>query len=198
MNMILDRKAGWAFLLSALMATATACGLGQSKGEPGSSSSKGGSSQGIFAFSPSNDPRKDLRDALERLNSAYPYRVTQIWSNNANGLNGREIQAVADFAAADRCRVKINDPLGDTEIITIGDKQYNKLNGNWTEGAAASAAPIGGTIEAMRQMLASVIKDVKYAGPETINGVACHAYTYAIDGDMSGQKWLGTARSWIR
>ena len=47
-------------------------------------------------------------------------------------------------------------------------------------------------------MLESVIKDVKYAGSETVNGVACHAYTYAIDGDLSGQKWLGIGKSWIR
>jgi hypothetical protein len=192
METIFDRKLRWALLVSVL--AVSACDLGPSSG----SSSKGGSPRGASAFSPSNDPRKDLRDALEKLNSAYPYRINQVWSQN---VNGRETQVTGfvDFAAADRSHTRINGSMGDAEVISIGEKYYSKLNNaNWTESAAASASPGGLTIETMRQMLESVIKDAKYAGSETVNGVTCHAYTYAIDGDMSGQHWLGTGKSWIR
>jgi hypothetical protein len=50
----------------------------------------------------------------------------------------------------------------------------------------------------MRELLAKVIKDVRYVGAETVNGVACHAYAYTIDGELSGQKWAGTGKSWVR
>src|SRR5262249_37665365 len=119
MKGILDRKLRWVVVLSAL--AVTACDLGSSKAEPGSSSSKGGSSLTVSAFSPSNDPRKDLSDALEKLNAAYPYRVTEIRTDSANG----SVTGVVDFAAADRWRARITNPLGDMEIITIGDKQYS-------------------------------------------------------------------------
>src|SRR5262249_33343091 len=116
MNMILDRKAGWAFLLSALMATA--CGLGQSKGEPDSSSTKGGAARGASAFAPSNDPRKDFRDALEKLNTAYPYRLTEIMFGSVNGKEIPQGTRVVEFAAADRSHTKwTNGPLGDWEAI---------------------------------------------------------------------------------
>ena len=186
------------FVFLTLMASA--CSLGPAKSDPSSSSSKGGSSRAGSAFVPSNDPRKDLRDALEKLKTAYPFRLTEAMSGNANGREIPQGTRVVDFAAVDRSHANwTNGPLGDTEVITIGDKQYTKIaNGKWTEGAAPRAAQREGSPERMRELLASVIKDVKYAGPETVNGVACHAYSYAIDGELAGQRWLGTAKSWIR
>src|SRR5215510_7916904 len=131
------------------------------------------------AFTPSSDPRKDLREALERLNSAYPYRLTEVSSGSANGKEIPQSTRVVEFAAKDQSHAKWTaGPLGDTEAITIGDKQYMKLNnGNWTEGAAAAANRREGTAERMRELLAKVVKDVRYVGPETVDGVACHAYT---------------------
>lgn len=186
--------------LTLLLAFSVACKFVKSKDEPHeSSSSKDNSSRGLPGFEPSNDPRKDLRDALEKLNSAYPYRLTEVSSGSANGKEVPEGTRVVDFAAADRSHAKwTSGPLGDTEVITIGGKQYMRLNnGNWTEGAAVSAARREGTAERMRDLLAKVVKDVKYAGAETVNGVACHAYTYTIDGDLAGQRWAGTGKGWI-
>ena len=189
-------------LLTACALLLGGCGIGELKGggeskadNPSTKSSKAGS-----AFRPSGDARKDFRDALDKLSSAYPFRLTEISSGTANGGEVPESTRVVDFAAADRAHAKwINGPLGNTEVITIGNKEYTKLNnGKWTEGAATPAARREGTPERMRELLASVIKDAKYVGPETVNGIACHAYIYAIDGNLTGQRWLGTAKSWIR
>ena len=187
--------------LTALMMVA--CSLTQPRQSgPGSSSSSSSStrdSSRASAFSPSSDPRKDLRDALEKLNTAYPYRLTEVSSGTANGKDIPEGTRVVDFAAADRSHATwTSGPLGDTEVITIGDKQYSKLNnGKWIEGPAAAAGRREGTAERMRDLLAKVVKDVKYAGAETVNGIACHAYTYTIDGDLGGQRWAGTGKGWI-
>src|SRR5262245_57847727 len=181
-----------------------ACSLTPSKqSDPASSSSSSSGardSSRASAFTPSNDPRKDLRDALEKLNSAYPYRLTEDSSGSATGTEIPQSTRVVDFAARDRSHAKWTaGPLGDTEVITIGDKQYMKLNsGNWTEGPAAATSRREGTAERMRDLLAKVVKDVKYVGPETVNGVACHAYTYTIDGELAGQRWAGTGKSWAR
>jgi hypothetical protein len=193
-------RAALSVCLLVLLTASVTCTLTQPKDDSRSSSSaKEGASRGLSAFAPSNDPRKDLRDALERLNQAYPYRLTETSSGTADGREIPEGTRVVEFAAADRSHAKWNNgPLGDTEVITIGDKQYTKLNnGNWNEGVRSSAGRAQDTAKRMRELLASVIKDVKYAGTETVNGVACHAYAYAIDGDLSGQKWLGTGKAWV-
>src|SRR5215813_6193669 len=189
-------------LLILTVMLAAGCSWSQSKGPTESSVSDGtgnSSSKTTAVFSPSSDPRKDLREALEKLNSAYPYRLTEVSSGSANGKEVPPGTRVVDFAAADRSHAKwTSGPLGDTEVITIGDKQYMKLNnGNWIVGSPAGLAQREGTAERMRDLLAKVIKDVKYVGPQTVNGVACHAYTYTIDGELAGQRWAGTGKSWI-
>ncbi len=186
-------------LLVTLTLSFTGCQLAPLKDSSGASSNSGGSSA-TTPFTPSNDARKDLREALEKLNTAYPYRLTEISSGNANGREIPEGSRVVDFAAADLSHAKwTGGPLGDTEVITIGDKEYTQLNnGKWTEGASAPAARREGSAERMRELLAKVIKDVKYVGAETVNGVACHAYAYTIEGELAGQKWAGTGKSWVR
>jgi hypothetical protein len=199
MIFIARRHALWAPVFMALAFT-MACNFVHLKGSADNraSSTANTSSHGA-AFTPSSDARKDLREALERLNTAYPYRLTENSSGNATG---REISGgtrIVEFAAADRSHAKwTNGPLGDTEVITIGDKQYSKLNnGNWTVGSPAGLAQRQGMEKRMREMMASAVKDVQYIGTDTIKGVPCHAYTYTMDMDVSGQKWAGTGKAWI-
>jgi hypothetical protein len=186
-------------ICGALMLAACARSSEKKPSDGNTSGGRNGSSTTGSAFTPSTDPRKDLHEALEKLNTAYPYRLTEVSSGSANDKEMPAGTRVVDFAAADRSHATwTSGPLGDTEVITIGDKQYTKLNsGKWTEGPAASGARREGTAERMRDLLAKIIKDVKYAGAETVNGVSCHAYTYSIDGDLAGQQWLGTGKSWI-
>jgi hypothetical protein len=197
MKTIFKRNLIWLSLSFALMATA--CVFSKSaNSEPDSPSKKTSTSRESTApFTPSNDARKDLRDALEKLNTAYPYRLTEVSTGSANGAEMPT--RVVDFAAANRSHAKwTNGPLGDTEVITIDDKKYTKLNnGKWIEEAATSPVRREGTAERMRDLLAKVIKDVKYVGAETVNGVPCYAYAYTIDGELGGQRWAGTGKSWI-
>jgi|ERR1051326_180352 hypothetical protein len=185
------------FLMLALM---LACSFGRSKAPAGNStSSTGNNSSHATAFTPSSDARKDLREALERLNKAYPFRLTEDSSANAGGHEVSGGTRIVEFAAADRSHAKwTNGPLGNTEVITIGDKQYSKLNnGNWTEGSPAGLSQRQGTEKRMREMMASAVKDVKYIGTDTVNGLPCQEYTYTMDMDVSGQKWAGTGKAWI-
>jgi len=71
------------FLTAILM---VGCSLTPLKSGPASSSdgSGNGSSKTTTAFSPSNDARKDLGDALRKLNTSYPYRLTETMSATAN------------------------------------------------------------------------------------------------------------------
>ena len=49
----------------------------------------------------------------------------------------------------------------------------------------------------MEKFLASATKDVKYVGAETANGVPCHAYTFNVEMNVSGQNFAGTGKAWV-
>ena len=182
------------------LAFSVGCHFARSEGPAGNkASATGNSSSRNTAFTPSGDARKDLREALERLNTAFPYRLTENSSGTANGGAISGGTRVVEFAAADRSHARwTNGPLGDTEVITIGNQQYTKLNnGNWTVGSPAGLAQRQGMERRMREMMASAVKDVQYIGTDTINGVSCHTYTYTMEMDVSGQRWAGTGKAWI-
>ena len=195
----------WSLALLALGASLLAgCSLGQMKGGPGnsSSSSKGSSSSSnsdnparTASFTPSSDAPKDVHDAIAKLNTAYPYRLTERLSGMGNGASTiPDSTRVVEFEAADRLHMKWSRGVsGDVEAITIGDKHYWYSGGKWTGGL--NQRPDGGVD--LAKIVAEMIKDVKYVGPETVNGIACHLYSCTIDGSMGGQNWTGTMKIWI-
>lgn len=190
------RRLLWGSLLLTLACT-TACHFARSQRTASNSASPPGDTSSPTR--PSGDARKDFHEALERLNTAYPYRLTEESSSIGDG---REIPGgtrTVEFAAADRSHTKwTNGPLGGTEVITIGDKQYGKLNnGNWFVGSPTGLAQRQIMEKRMRELMASAVKDVRYVGTDTINGVPCHTYIYTMDINVSDQRWIGTGKAWI-
>ena len=174
------------------------CSLGKLR--PASSSSSGnGSSSGTTAFKPSGDPRKDLGDALRKLKTAYPYRVTETVSATTNGQSAMQAtNRVAEFTAPDRSRVKLSGEGGQNmEMISIGEKDYTYSDGKWTESAGTSAAQKSKMGTDMEKMLSSALKDVQSTGSETVNGVPCLVYTYRLELPTFGKDAVGTGKAWI-
>ncbi len=173
----------------------SSCSLSQLKGPSSSTNNL----PTTTAFSPSNDARKDLGDALRNLKTAYPYRLTETMSATANGQTAMpESTRVTEFAAADRSHVKwTGGSGGDFEQITIGQKRYSYSGGKWTEESGLSMEQREKRGTEFASKLAEMTKEVKYLGPETINGVPCFAYTYKLETNLSGQSYTGTGKAWI-
>src|SRR5437588_308316 len=99
------------------------CTSGQFRKET-SSSSRGDapSTTTGSAFRPSSDARKDVREAIGKLNTAYPYRLTETVSASGNSQTPLpDGTRVVEFAAADRVHMKSTSKIGgDVETITIG------------------------------------------------------------------------------
>jgi len=196
-------NSSWKKVLVVLaVAPLTACSLSQLKAGRSSSNSGNGlpgkSSGTTSAFSPSSDARKDLGDALRKLNSAYPYRLTETMSATANGQTAMpESTRVVEFAAPDRSHMKwTGGPGGNIEAISIGDKHYWFANGKWTEGTIPSTRGMNRG-EDFAKKLAEMVKEVKYVGPEAINSVACYAYSFKAETTMAGQSYSGSGTLWI-
>src|SRR5438105_7059568 len=184
--------------LAMVMFLLNACSINplKSSSESKASNPSGNSSSKGSAFSPSSDASKDVREAIAKLNTAYPYRLTETVSASDNSQTAMpDGTRVVEFAAADRVHMKSTSKIGvDVEAITIGDKHYWNSGGKWTEGSLDLASNGGAEFA---KKVAEMLKDVKYVGPETINGIECHLYTCTIDGSMGGQNWTGTAKIWI-
>ncbi len=191
---------GRLFLLTICAFLVTACGISQLKGGSESRATNGANNPSTAgsSFSPSSDARKDLRDALRKLNSAYPYRLTETASATASGQTAMpESTRVVEFAAPDRSHMKwTGGPGGDVEAISIGDKHYWFENGKWAEGTVPSSGGVD-RAQDFTKKLAEMVKEVKYLGPEMINGAACHAYSYTLETTMAGQNYTGTGKVWI-
>lgn len=189
------RLSAMLLVITALMVSA--CSLSKLKGDPGSSSkSSSKSSSSSSAFSPSSDASKDIRETIAKLNTAYPYRLTETVSASGNSQTAMpDGTRVVEFAAADRVHMKSTSKIGvDVEAITIGDRHYWYSGGKWTEGSLDLASNGGADFA---KKVAEMLKDVKYVGPETVNGIDCHLYSCTIDGSMGGQTWTGTLKIWI-
>src|SRR5207302_6557681 len=119
------------------------CSLGQMKSGPSNSSSSSSTSKdnspassSAASFSPSSDASKDVREAIAKLNTAYPYRLTETVSASSNSQTAMpDGTRVVEFAAADRVHMKSTSKIGIVEAITIGDKHYWYSGGKWTEGS---------------------------------------------------------------
>jgi hypothetical protein len=187
------------FLLLLTLVPLTACSLAKLKSDPpASSNGDRKSATTATAFNPSTDARKDVVDALRKLKTAYPYRLTETASATANGQTAMpESTRVVEFAAADRSHMKwTGGPGGDVEAISIGDKHYWFENGKWTEGTMPLSQR-GNRGEDFANKLAEMVKEVKYVGPENLNGVSCFVYTCTFETNVSGQSYTGTAKVWI-
>ena len=126
-------------LVLLLMMPLCACRLSNLTGGTKSSSDRrnNSSSKTTTPFSPSSDASKDVREALAKLNTAYPYRLTETVSVSANSPAAMpDGTRVVEFAAADRVHMKSTSQVGgDVEAITIGNKHYWYQGGKWTEGS---------------------------------------------------------------
>jgi len=145
----------------------------------------------------SGDPRQNLRAALTKLKTAFPYRLTETSSATYNNQT-MQTTRVSEFEAADRIHSKITSgDRGGVEMVTIGEKTYTNLGGGWVEGASKSAAEKQSMATKMEQLLASSIKEVNSAGSETVSGTPCSIYTYRLNMDVSGKTYSGTGKAWV-
>lgn len=174
-------------------------GCNLSKLRPGGPSSAGNdnSSRSRTAFSPSSDARKDLGGAQRKLKTAYPYRLTETMSTTTNGQTAMQpTTRVADFAAADRSHMKWTGG-SDMEMIRIGDKEYWRFDGKWSEYAGQFAEEQAKRGAELEKKMAEAPKEVKYVGSETVNGVPCFAYTFSLEMNLAGDTWTGTGKAWV-
>jgi hypothetical protein len=166
-----------------------------------SNGSRQHNSVGIAAansFTSISDAGNDLRIAFLKLKRAYPYRQTVTVIDAENGQTLSSETSVIEYASSNRLRLKAQDKNGKhNEMIIFDDFNYLYLNGKWTK--EAWSADEKAKMETEHDRFVSSLSEVEFAGPDTVNGVQCKAYTYRWDLDISvsGKFPRGSGKAWI-
>jgi hypothetical protein len=137
--------------------------------------------------------RNQVVSAFEKLNSAYPFRLTE-----DTILAGQTLNRIADLQAADISHVTIDNGTagGVSETIRIGDQLYWKQNGQWSQ-VNALPANSQSQVDMGAAWLISGIKNVHFDGVETVNGVPAFVYTFQLLASHSGVTISGNCKAWI-
>jgi hypothetical protein len=137
--------------------------------------------------------RNQVVSAFEKLNSAYPFRLTE-----DTILAGQTLNRIADLQAADISHVTLNNGTagGVSETIRIGDQLYWKQNGQWSQvdQMPANSQP---QVDLGAAWLISGIKNVQFGGVETVNGVPTFVYSFQLLASHSGVTISGNCKAWI-
>lgn len=138
-------------------------------------------------FTPSNNPQKDLAEAMKRLQSAYPFRWT------FTQTIGDRTPTYFIFEFADEQRLHVRDYAGG-EFVKIGESGFSKEVRTDNQWLADTGENFGE--QTAKSRLASLLAartGVKAGGKETVNGVSCYVYQYPVGETIIGKTWIGAA-----
>jgi hypothetical protein len=140
---------------------------------------------------PSGDPKQAIIDAYTKLDSAYPYRLTE---TDTGSLCAKETRTT-EFAAKDEWHSTWSGCLSG-EAISTGGKTYYKINGTWQ--GDGGAAPPGAEQQAnIAEMVKAALENVQAAGNESLNGANMYVYTFDLNDPVlkvkGGKTWIGAA-----
>jgi hypothetical protein len=141
----------------------------------------------------SGDPQTTVTNILSDFTKAPPYHVTMTVTTDTSTLN-----MSADVILPDRFHITTERQGTTSEMLIVGDKSYNKVNGQWV----ASSLDIGSLTASFADGLSkdTTISNVKFVKSDTINGQPTSVYTfdshYAVEGltiDSSTTMWIDTS-----
>lgn len=144
-----------------------------------------------IANPPTGDAREAVLATFNKLNTAFPYRLTE---TTTDSTSNQAYNRVAEFAGPDEVHSLWTGPYGSGEMIETGGKTYWYSNGAWSE---TTEDPMDAqTRFDLQQTLTQALGSAQLVGPETVNGAATFAYTFDFvlgDASGTGKVWVGAA-----
>lgn len=143
---------------------------------------------GAGGVSESTDPKDAVQTAFKKFMDAKFYHSV-VKTKNAQA----EVETEIDFNAPDRFWIKNNISNYKSEVITVGDDSFNRINdGKWTKmpaGQAPSAKDMRGN---MTDEYFTSMKDFETAGRENLNGQETFVYKFksSYGGESASKVWV--------
>lgn len=141
----------------------------------------------------SSDPQTTVTNVLGDFAKAPPYHVTMTVTTDTSTLNMN-----ADVILPDRFHITSEHQGNTTEMLIVGDKSYNKVNGQWVESPFDIADLTSSFTSAIGKD--TTISNVQFVKTDTVNGVSANEYTFDSHYDSQGlivdastTMWVGTS-----
>ena len=171
-----------------LAAALSACGT---SGSSGSNSNSGGGSS-TAGLSAGTDPKGDVIKAY-RLQATKPYRLRETTTMSGQGGN-QTFSRVLEVVPPDRFHAMLDK----YESITIGDVQYTRVNGTWSQSSRPDKRNVsGGVGKLILQQIESGALVITYIGRDTADGKAAQLYEMSGTLKIGDTEMKGQRKVWI-
>jgi len=145
----------------------------------------------------STDPKTTVLRAFQQLSTkSYRLRETTTMSGPGGQMTAPRVM---EFVPPNR----FHAILDSYETISIGDAHFQKLNGQWSKGAAAGRRGSNQAGSQIRQAIESGALVVSFVGSDSVDGKPARLYQIAGsmkfgDKDLKGEYkvWLSAAEDW--
>jgi hypothetical protein len=91
----------------------------------------------------------------------------------------------------------LSDGNSVTEFIILDKNTYMRAGGAWSVSPMDAGTMISGLLSSVSQDVIDGIKDVKLAGPDSVNGVPSFVYTYTTSIDLGGSQITSNIKLWV-
>jgi len=165
-----------------------------SNGNASNSASTGSTSSDSDSAAPSGDPKADVITASKKFLDLPKFAATM----NGQSAQGDMTMAL-EYQAPDRFHMTTTDPKShvQTEIMMIGKDMYMQFGGHWQKIPNTN----GSTMPNLRQYFdeegLKLLKDVKYEGDDTVDGMPAHVYSYHNNQVNSNMPFPFTSKIWV-
>ena len=165
-------------MTSLILLAATLAACSTSGSSPGTNSNSGGTpTAGPFA---GTDPKGDVINAY-RLQATKPYRLHETTTMSGQG-GSQTFSRVLEVVPPDRFHAMLDE----YESISIGDVQYTKVNGKWSQSSRGEKRNVSkGVGKQILQQIESGALIITYIGRDSADGKAAQLY------EMSGTMKIG-------
>lgn len=136
------------------------------------------------------DPHTAITKTFNDFAKAPPYHVTMTITTN-----GSTLQEHADVILPDHFHITTERNGQTTEMLIVGDKTYNKVNGRWVESPFDTAGLTSGFTDALGKD--TTVSNVKFVKSDMVNGQSTRVYTYDSHYDAEGFTVDSATTMWV-
>jgi hypothetical protein len=137
-----------------------------------------------------SDPQQALFDVLKSAMQAPPYHISSTTTTDS----GTTTVITGEVILPDHFHIKVSTG---SEMLVVGDKSYQMLNGSWTSFPIDIGSIVNGLMGGISADPSKTISDVQYVGQDNVNGASAQVYTYTSSVDLSGQTVTSQVKMWI-
>lgn len=128
-----------------------------------------------------SDPQTILLGSMKSFQEVKSW-IADVESSNDVSPQG-EMKMQIKYSAPDNFQVEGTAAANEMRIISVGEETFLQMNGKWQK--APASANMGQMINNWREMFSdqklAALKNIQFAGKETIDGRELSVYTYEID-----------------